>query len=340
MSERLIIAGDIGGTKTILQLIAVGDNQIVSERRYDSQSYSEFDELLAGFLCENLCRGKNIANACVGVAGPVNTYPGYQTAKVTNLPWKLDTRRLKQQFDFRRFQLINDFQAVGYGVTTLNASDLIELQRGNSQAFKPKLVVGAGTGLGVTLLVWNGQFYEVFPSEGGHTDFAPADELQKQLLDHLQKQFGHVSYERIVSGPGLVSVYRFLKEINLAKESEIVNQELGQFDPAAVISKYAKLDDPLAKRAMTLFISIYGAQTGNLALMTLPFSGIYIAGGIAPKIVEQIQTGTFLDAFADKGRMSPLLKSIPIHVVMNTKVGLIGAANLGSIEKNIINTIS
>jgi glucokinase len=206
--------------------------------------------------------------------------------------------------------LINDFQAVGYGIDGLGDADVVTLQTGVEQPEGPRVVIGAGTGLGEGLLVWNGDRYDIYPSEGGHVDFGPTDDIQLELYKHLRARFGRVTYERVVSGPGLENIYTFLRERDPSAESLELKNALSNNDAAATISQFAtEHNDALATQALEIFCNAYGAQAGNLALTCLPTGGVYIAGGIAPKIIQKLKTGTFMQAFRNKGRMQPLLEA-------------------------------
>jgi glucokinase len=246
--------------------------------------------------------------------------------RVTNLSWGLDSQTLTTEFGFPRLRLINDFQAVGYGIEALTHDDLVVLQQGQPEPRGVRAVLGAGTGLGQVVLIRQQQYYEAFPTEGGHVDFAPTDEEQVALWRYLRRRFERVSCERIVSGPGLVDVYAFFREQGDLPESPRLADEMQQGNPATVISRAAlTYGDPLARRALDLFVRVYGAQAGNLALSVLARGGLYIAGGIAPKIIDKLRDGGFMRAFLAKGRMASLLESVPVSVVMNENVGLLGA---------------
>jgi glucokinase len=317
---RYFLAGDIGGTKTLLHLgVEEGAHAPLLQKSYPSTGYSGLAEILEEFLHE--AGSVEITSGCFAVAGPVSG----RRVQLTNLPWVVDADAIASHFSIDHVSLINDFEAAGLGITALQPADLVVLQAGIPQLRGMRAVVGAGTGLGVALLSWQGDRYAVHPSEGGHMDFAPADALQYELLCYLQKRHGHVSYERIVSGPGLVAIFEFLRDSNKATPSAQLVAALSNSDASEIISQYAQQGDPAAGLALELFISIYGAFTGNLALMGLPRGGIYIAGGIAAKIVTQMQGGNFLHAFRNKGRFSGLLGILPLHIVMNPQVGLLGA---------------
>ncbi|MGJ3248709.1 MAG: glucokinase [Elainellaceae cyanobacterium] len=343
----LLLAGDIGGTKTILRLVDAEENSTAAgaalktlyEDRYSSPDYPDLAPIVRKFL-KDAADATGISshpkNACFAIAGPVVK----NTSSLTNLSWRLDGDRLKDQLNLTNVALINDFAAVGYGVLGLRDDDLRVLQKATSRPDAPIAVIGAGTGLGEGFLIPNGRSgYNVFPSEGGHADFAPRSQLEFQLLNYLLDKFKitRISVERVVSGQGIVAIYQFLRDRETASESPPVadvirtwERQTGQektVDPAAVISKAAADgSDHLSEQAMNMFAEAYGAEAGNLALKLLPHGGLFIAGGIAAKNLELIESGGFMRAFADKGRVSSLLEDIPVQIVLNPKVGLIGAA--------------
>jgi glucokinase len=330
--DKLLLAGDIGGTKTLLQLVSVRDGtfQTIHERRFDSIAYDDFNSLLGEFMSAAAllpAAAGPIDAACFGVAGPIHG----QSAKITNLGWTIDAGAVGAEFGVASTCLINDFAAVGYGIEALHGDDVAPLQAGEPELHGLRAVLGAGTGLGEGILVWQGDHYQALPSEGGHVDFAPTDEDQDGLLRYLRPIYGHVSYERILSGAGLVKIFEFLTETGLETAMAPLRQAMLENDPAAAISGFG-LDgrDPAAARALDLFVAIYGAQAGNLALTTLARGGVYIAGGIAPKIIARLKGGGFIHAFNGKGRFSALMQRIPVRVVMNPKVGLMGAALVAS----------
>ncbi len=318
-----LLAADIGGTHVRLCLARAGQSRFLAEQSYASADFPAFDDVLRRFLA--VCPSEPITAACFAVAGPVRETAETQAVKVTNLPWEIHARALQKEFGFPRLRLINDFQAVGYGIEALAESDLIVLQPGNPAAYGPRAVIGAGTGLGQAILVWQGERYDVIATEGGHAEFGPTDDLQIDLARYLIKRFGHASYERVLSGPGLVRLYEFLRELGIA-ESKAVAKAMKSADSAAAITDAAlKHGDALANRALDLFARIYGAQAGNLALTAGATGGVYLAGGIAPKIASKLMNGAFLTAFRSKGNMSAYVENIPVRIVMNPKVGLMGA---------------
>ena len=315
------LAGDIGGTKTLLQISATDSARApLLQKSYPSAGYAGLAEMLDEFLRE--AGQTEIFAACFALAGPVSG----RRVKLTNLPWGVDADAIAARFGIARVSLINDFEAVGLGIAALQPADLLTLEAGVPQAQGVRVAVGAGTGLGVAWLTWQNGDYAVHPSEGGHMDFAPADAIQYELLCHLQQRHGHVSYERIVSGPGLVAILEFLRDRGSAVPSAQLLAAMAEGDAAAAIAQFAQQgDDTIARMALDLFIQIYGAFVGNVALAALPHGGIYVAGGIAAKIAPAMQHGAFLRAFQDKGRFADLLKTLPVHIVLNPQVGLLGA---------------
>lgn len=331
--SKLVLAGDIGGTKTLLQLVQVGDDgtfHAVYERRFDSPVHEDFNALVQEFLyaAEFIpAAAQPISAACFGVAGPIHGHH----AKITNLPWRIDAGAVGAEFGIPGVHLINDFAAVGFGIEALRADDIATLQAGAPEPQGTCVVLGAGTGLGEGMLLWRDGQYQALPSEGGHVDFAPLDTDQIGLLRYLQPLYGHVSYERILSGSGLVKIYEYVVDTGLETATPLFRTTFQQGDPAAVISEFG-MDgrDPAAVRALDMFVAIYGAQAGNLALTLLATGGVYVAGGIAPKIIAKLKSGGFVNAFNAKGRFAALMQNIPVRVVMNPKVGLLGAARVAS----------
>ncbi|MFN5955714.1 MAG: glucokinase [Dolichospermum sp.] len=333
----LLLAGDIGGTKTILRLVQSSDAvglKTLYEESFPSGDFPDLVPMVQRFL--TTANSSTPDKACFAIAGPVVG----NTAKLTNLSWFLDTERLSKELGIERISLINDFAAVGYGIFGLNKQDLLTLQVGKYQSTAPMAIIGAGTGLGQGFLIKQGQDYQVFPSEGGHADFAPRNELEFELLKYILTKYDiqRVSVERVVSGLGIISIYQFLRDRKIATESPVIanavrtwEQEAGKsektVDPGALIGNAAlEKSDRLSEQTMQLFIEAYGAEAGNLALKLLPYGGLYIAGGIAPKILPLIQDGSFLASFTQKGRMGSLLEEIPVFMILNQQVGLIGAA--------------
>lgn len=341
-----LLAGDTGGTKTILLLAEATKTETGStklktlyEERFVSAEFPDLVPLVRQFLTiAALKLGYTPAPeaACFSIAGPVVN----NTCTLTNLSWFLDGDRLQRDLDIAHVQLINDFAAVGHGISGLEASDLLTLQEGEPQDDAPIAIIGAGTGLGQGFLIRQGNQYRVFGSEGGHTDFAPRSELEFQLLKYLRDKLSlsRISVERVVSGMGIVAIYQFLRDRQSIGETAEVAEAIRTWereaglseksvDPAAVIAiAAAEQQDPLSKKTMELFVELYGAEAGNLALKLLPYGGLYIAGGVAAKNLPLMKSGIFIQAMVDKGRMRPLMERIPVHLVLNQKVGLIGAA--------------
>ncbi len=328
-----LLAGDIGGTKTILRLVQADGNIALYEQRFVSGDYADLVPMVKAFLAASPVAAQPQA-ACFAIAGPVVN----NRSQLTNLAWSLGGDRIAEELGLKTVELINDFAAVGYGVLGLTSDDLYTLQPGAPDATAPIAIIGAGTGLGQGFLINCGGQYQVFPSEGGHADFAPRSELEFQLLHYLLEKhaISRVSVERVVSGQGIVSIYQFLRDRNFATESAELAQVVRNWeqgagkrselpDPAAAISK-AAITDRLAGRTMEIFIDAYGAAAGNLALKLLPYGGLYVAGGVTAKNMPLIRDGSFLSAFSHKGRMSLLLDKVPVHLVTNQSAGLIGAA--------------
>jgi glucokinase len=320
-----ILAGDIGGTHTRLRIVDCAANhcRVLHDRQFASREYAGVDQVLRAFFED---AAWPIDSVCLAVAGPVAQAARGQSVRLTNLPWRIETDSLARAFGFPRVRLINDFQAVGYGIEALGDDDLVVLQSGKPVAHAPRAVIGAGTGLGQAILVWQGERYAPIATEGGHVDFGPTDELQIELARHLLRRHGHASYELVLSGPGLLRLYEFLRAAGVAAESPELATALNADDPAAVLTRAALArSDRLATATVELFVRIYGAQAGNLALAAGAGGGLYVAGGIAPRIVALLADGGFLQAFRHKGGMAALASTIPVLVVMNPNVGLLGA---------------
>jgi glucokinase len=321
----MILAADVGGTKTALGLFDEHADGLTAarERVLPSHQFGAFEDLLTAFLAES--PAPVVTTACFGVAGPV--VQGRVVA--TNLPWQLDERRLAAVIPAQRVKLVNDLEAMAHGLLALPAGALLTLQAGQRHDGNMALVA-AGTGLGEAMLMGTGARYEVMASEGGHVDFAPRTDVEIALLRFLRLRHGHVSYERVLSGPGLLNIYTFLRETGGAPQPTWLTERLGHGDPAAVISEAAlEGADATCAGALDLFVSIYGAEAGNLALKALAVGGVFLGGGIAPKIAARLTADdTFVRAFRDKGRLASLLAEIPVKVVLDPRVALLGAARL------------
>ncbi len=318
----MLLAGDVGGTKTLLALYEArgGEPALVREAALPSRDFARFEDVIARFLAEGP-RGA-VTAACFGVAGPV--VDGRCVA--TNLPWQLDERELAARIPAGRVRLLNDLEAMGHGVLALPPSALATLQPGTARVGS-MVLVAAGTGLGEALLIWDGTRHAVIACEGGHADFAPRTDLEIELLRFLRKEFGHVSYERVLSGPGLFNIYRFLREQGGVSEPQWLRDRIEREDPSAVVSEVGlAAGHPLSVQALDLFVSVYGAEAGNLALKALAVGGVFVGGGIAPKIRAKLEDGTFTAAFCDKGRLAALMASIPVRLVLEPRAALLGAA--------------
>src|SRR5215467_1532015 len=318
----MILAGDIGGTNARLALFDVSNKpfQLISASVYPSRNYPGLDEIVSKFVEET---NAHPTVACFGIAGPVRN----GRVEASNLPWLIDSRNLARELKIADAWLINDLEANAWGIATLDAKDVVALNQVKGEAVGNRAVISAGTGLGEAGMYWDGKEHRIFASEGGHSDFAPRDELETDLLRYLHGKFGHVSFERIVSGPGLVNVYHFLRDTGRGKEPQWLTDEMQRSDPAAAISKAALAGkDPLSEQALDVFVSIYGAEAGNLALKIMATGGVYLGGGIAPKLLSKLSGPLFMHAFVSKGRMQPLLESIPVRVITNTNAALLGAA--------------
>jgi glucokinase len=332
-----LLSGDIGGTKTLLRLdLTSSPNNAQFQHSYHSQEHPHLVAIVQKFLAAaktQLGTQIEIDAACFGIAGAVIDRASY----LPNLDWHLNADKLAQELQIPSLLLINDFTAIGYGITQLQPADLHTLQAGQPRANAPIAIIGAGTGLGQGFLIHNGVGYQVVPTEGGHTDFAARSLQEFELFQYIcrRKQIDRVSNERVLSGAGIVTIYQFLRDTsNLSENIDIANvvklwesQPEISVDPAGIISEQAiAKTDPIAQATMQMFVSVYGAESGNLALKTLPYGGLFIAGGIAAKNLSLITDGTFMAAFNHKGRVSDLLANIPVQIVLDPQVGLLGAA--------------
>ncbi|HEY7220825.1 MAG TPA: glucokinase [Candidatus Binatia bacterium] len=324
MAQReLVLAGDIGGTKTSLALFSVRGEKlrVESQRNFPSKHYSGLIPVLQEFLGG---ADHAIDAACFGIAGPVID----GKVKTPNLPWMVDATELRDALKLDGVALLNDLEAAAYGILTLESDEFLVLNQGTMRHSGNKALIAAGTGLEQALLYDNGRHFHPLPSEGGHADFAPRNELEIELLRYLIGRFNHVSYERVVSGPGLLNIYRFLKDVRkLAEPAWLTERLSAAHDQSAVISKAALANEaPICGEALNLFVSAYGAEAGNLALRAKSVRGLYVGGGIAPKIVAKLNDGGFMRAFVDKGRYTDMLAAIPVYVVLNEQAALRGAA--------------
>ncbi len=322
----MILAGDVGGTNTRLAFFDFHGAQFqrISERTYPSREHGSLDDIVADFVASQ----KMHADAAgIGIAGPVRD----GVSHATNLPWIVDARRISQRTSIPSVVLLNDLEANGYGIATLAPSDFAVLQEGTAGASGNAVIVSPGTGLGEGVLYWDGKQFWPLPSEGGHASFAPEDELQDDLLRYLRAQFGHVSWERVASGPGLFNIYKFLRDTGREKEPPWLAQQLKGDDPSPEISRAAlEGKSPLCEMALDLFVMLLASECGNMALKLLATGGVFLGGGIPPKILPKLRATEFLKAFANKGRFRSVLESIPIRVILNEYTALRGAARRAS----------
>jgi glucokinase len=327
MDDPVILAGDVGGTKTYAALYQPRSQgyQPLFERRYTTAEYPSLGALLAAFVAA--C-GRTPARVAVGVPGPVRQLP----VRAVNLPWLIDPGEISAALGGTRVILLNDLEATSYGTQVLGAEDVVVL---NPVPVDPEgnvAVIAAGTGLGEGGLCWTGERYTAIASEGGHASFSPLDEVSAELWRYLSRRHGHVSWERVLSGPGLAAIYEFLRDAGAAPEPDRFAAELDQtHDRAGLISQAALAGTcELAIAALELFVYLYGVESGNLALKLMSTGGLYVGGGIAPKIVDQLRTGRFMEGFVGKGRMADPLRAVPVKVILNDKAALLGAAFRGA----------
>ena len=327
----MILAGDIGATNARLAAFETEGNrlQCVVEKVYPSQQHNGLTEIVAAFT---KTEGIPVQSACFGVAGPVRG----GRSKISNLPWTIDSREVAAQLKLRSVGLINDLEAFAYGIDALESKDFVALSEGSSEAEGNTAVVSAGSGLGEAGLYWDGHRHHPFACEGGHTEFAPKNDVEIELLQYLMKKYKnqHVSYERILSGPGIKNIYEFLRDTSREQEPAWLRDDLAAApDAPALISQMALTQKAaICDRTLSIFVSVFGSEAGNCALKFMCTGGIFIAG-IAGKIVSKMQDGTFMESFLSKGRMRTLLQEIPVKIVLNDDSGLIGAARFTLVQK-------
>lgn len=322
--NNLILAGDIGGTKTHLGFFSRRGEKLQTEvkKTFPSKEYPGLEPVLEAFLAEH--QPVTIGKACFGIAGPVVD----GQVNTPNLPWVVNAAKIAQTCGLSAVSLLNDLEAAAYGIFTLEADELFALNEGVSGRRGNKVLIAAGTGLGEAILFDDGRDYHPSASEGGHGDFAPTDDTQIDLLRDLMKKFGRVSYERVVSGPGIKNIYDFLRHSGRIEEPAWLKQKISAADdPSAVISQEGLAgNSPICVQALNLFVSVYGAESGNLALRGKATGGVYIGGGIAPKLLAKLKDGIFMRAFLDKGRYSGFLSTMPVYLILNDQSALQGAA--------------
>jgi glucokinase len=324
----VLLAGDIGATKISLGLYSTekGPREPIVEGTFPSDRYSSLEVLVGEFLAQ---ADLAVERAVFGVAGPVIT----GKATLINLSWAVDEVQLKKKLKLQSILLLNDLQALAQGVPLLEPEDLYTLNKGEPTPDGTKAVIAPGTGLGEAFLTWDGSQYRAYASEGGHTDFAPTNPLESNLLRSLQEKWGHVSYERICSGMGLPNIYAYLKESGHADEPAWLAEQLAAADDPVPVIVNAALDAEtsceLCKATLELFVSVLGAEAGNVALKVLATGGIYLGGGIPPRILPALKEEGFMQAFLNKGRLAHFLKKVPVYVILNPNLALIGAAFYG-----------
>jgi glucokinase len=322
----LVLAGDTGGTKTILAVLSRerGPHHPIAEATFVSANYPDLQSIAREFLTTT---GLKVDRAAFGVAGPVLN----GTARITNLPWHLNESALRTTLDLQSAKLLNDLESIASAVPILEASDVHALNDVEPVPMGAIGVVAPGTGLGQAFLLWVDDRYRAFPSEGGHADFAPGNELEGDLLRYLQRKFGRASYERVCSGMGIPNVYRFLCDCAYVHESPWVAEQLASArDPTPVIvaNALAEQPDPLCAKVMEIFSSVLAAKAGNLGLTIMATGGIYLGGGIPPRVLPLLMRDAFMNTFRYKGRLSDLMARIPARVILNPKAGLLGAARV------------
>jgi len=318
----MILAGDVGGTKVDLALYDFinGKLEYTRDKVYKAKDYPGLEVIVREFLGAD-----PVPAACFGVPGPVR----HGRLRLTNLPWTLDSRELSSGLGIEHVFLINDLEANGYGIAELTADQIFTLSEGDSGQTGNRALIAAGTGLGQSLLIWNGHIHVPYPSEGGHADYAPRNEDEIDLLRFLKEKYnGRVSFERVVAGMGLTSIYQFLRDVRGMEEPVWLREKIAKAsDPNSVITENAlSAKSEICEKALDMFVSAYGAEAGNLALKVLSVGGLYVGGGIAPRIIEKLKDGTFLKAFTDKGRLSQLLINMPVRVILESRAALMGAA--------------
>jgi glucokinase, proteobacterial type len=317
----MILAGDVGGTKVNLAIydFVNGNLKHVRDKQYWAKEYSGLEEIVKEFVI-----AEKITAACFGVPGPVRD----GRLRLTNLPWTLDSRELATHLKIDYVFLINDLQANGYGIAELTSEQVYTLSEGDARQMANRALISAGTGLGEAFMIWDGRDYVPYPSEGGHSDFAPRNEDEIDLLRFLKQKYnGRISFERIVSGQGLTNIFEFLRDVRGLEEPAWLAQRMTSEDPNAVITELAlAAKSEICEKTLDMFVSAYGAEAGNLALKILSLGGLYVGGGIAPRILEKLKDGTFMKGFTDKGRLSQLLVNTPVRVILESKTALMGAA--------------
>jgi len=327
----MILAGDIGGTKVNLAFFEVDGPRLAAgpSGMFASHKHASLEDIVRKFLAAH---NLSVKHAAFGIAGPVKK----GRAQLTNLSWVIDARELARVLGITAW-LLNDLEANAYGIAALASEDFVTLNPGEAGASGNAAIIAAGTGLGEAGLFWDGRQHQPWACEGGHCDFAPRTDLDLELFRFLRAEFGHVSWERVVSGPGLFNIYRFLRDTKRADEPVWLTEEFRRGDPSAAISRVGlEGRAEICVKALDLFANYYGVAASNLALKTMSTGGFYVGGGIAPKIINKLRDGTFLKAFTEGGRISQLLAAMPVKVILNDKTALLGAARLAALRAGLM----
>lgn len=328
----MILAGDVGGTNARLAMfeVATGRLEARATEIFPSRQYKTLEEIVAKFAAAHSAR---VEHACFGIAGPVRN----GRCETPNLAWLIDSIPLAQAAGVATARIINDLEANAYGIGALSVDDFAILNEGAHDPEGNAAVIAAGTGLGEAGLFWDGKRHRAFATEGGHADFSPNDETEAELMLYLKKQFGHASWERVLSGPGLYNIYRFLRDSGRFAEPVWFAEETKSADPSAVISRSAlEGKGGIFAKTLEMFVSFYGAEAGNLALKTMALDGVYLGGGIAPRIIDWLRQPAFMKSFCNKGRMSALLQAIPVKVILNDRTALLGAARCAALDAGLL----
>jgi glucokinase len=327
--KTFVLAGDIGGTKTNLGLFTPGKKRPLPKviQTFSSPNAPALETIIRQFL---EIHPVSVTHACFGIAGPVIN----GTSKPTNLPWNVSEVRIREQFNFNHVRLVNDVTATAMAIPLLNSDEFFPLNPAGPVTGRNLALIAPGTGLGIAMLIYQNDRYLPIPSEGGHADFAPNSEAEDELWRYLHGRYGHVSIERVVSGSGLVNIYRWLKDSDRLNEPDGLRQKLKEMDPAKTITETALANkDVGCVEALNMFVSIFGAVAGNLALTGMTTGGLYLGGGIPPKILSKLKEDIFMAAFTNKGRFKELLENIPVNVILNDKAALLGAAHCATMLK-------
>ncbi len=321
--SQIVLAGDVGATKTNLALFKTKGNAIVSiaKKEFASKEYKNITEMIEVFLQE----APVTDSVCFGVAGPVMK----GRAKLSNLLWDIDGNQLARYFKIKKVKLINDLEANAYGLAMLNQKDVASVHSVKNAEKGNVALISPGTGLGEAGMYWDGEYYHPFATEGGHCDFAPRNEFDFELFNYLKKKFGHVSWERLICGPGIVNIYNFLRDKKKRKEPEWLMKKMKEGDAAAIISQHVD-KSAICKETMEHFIRYLAYESANIVLKFKATGGLYIGGGIAPKIISLFSSNHFYDSFCQVGRLKYLLEKVPIKIILNPQTALLGAAWYGA----------